>query len=284
MGSWFFTPRAARKRRDLRHVCGAVPLRRCAWALFVAVCALSPGAGAEGWDAIYQERLSWWSLQPITDPAVPPVRDAAWPRNEVDQFILSALEGQGLAPVAEAGRRTIARRLSFALTGLPPTPAVVEGFVADAAPDAYARLVDTLLASPHFGERWARHWMDVVHYSDTHGYEWDTPAKNAWMYRDYLVRAYNADLPFRQLVMEQIAGDLIEARVDPVAGVNEALIGPTAMRLGERRHGDNADAEGVTQEAMANIIDTVSKGFLATTVACAQCHDHKLDAVSQRDY
>jgi len=126
--------------------------------------------------------------------------------------------------------------------------------------------------------------MDVVHYSDTHGYEWDAPAKHAWRYRDYLVRAFNANLPLKQLVLEQIAGDLLEPRVDPATGLNEALHGPMAMRLGERRHGDSAAAEGVTQEAMANLIDTVSKGFLATTVACAQCHDHKLDAVAQRDY
>ncbi len=111
--------------------------------------------------------------------------------------------------------------------------------------------------------------MDVVHYADTHGYEWDVPAKNAWMYRDYLIRAWNADVPFRQLVLEHIAGDLIEPRVDAATGLNESLHGPMALRLGERRHGDNAAAEGVTQEAMANVVDTVSKGFLATTVACA---------------
>ncbi|MBI2424017.1 MAG: DUF1553 domain-containing protein [Candidatus Hydrogenedentes bacterium] len=284
MESVLSTLRAERTHRHSRHAWRVVPLWLRAGVFLAAVCAMGPVAAADSWEAVYQERLAWWSLQPVTNPSVPPVRDAAWSRNEVDRFILAALEVQGLAPVAEAGRRVLARRLSFALTGLPPKPEVVEGFVADAAPDAYERLVDSLLASPHFGEHWARHWMDVVHYSDTHGYEWDTPAKNAWMYRDYLVRAYNADLPFRQLILEQIAGDLIEARVDPAAGVNEALIGPAAMRLGERRHGDNADAEGVTQEAMANIVDTVSKGFIGTTVACAQCHDHKLDAVSQRDY
>ena len=241
-------------------------------------------AGDGAWEAIYQERLRWWSLLPVASVAPPHVEDAAWPRNEVDHFILARLEGEGLAPVAEAAPRTLARRLSFALTGLPPAPADVERFAADPTPEAYGAFVQSLLDNPHFGERWARHWMDVVHYADTHGYEWDTPAKNAWMYRDYLIRAYNNDIPYRQLVLEQIAGDLIEPRVGPESGLNESIIGPMAMRLGERRHGDNAQTEGVTQEAITNIIDTVSKGFLATTVACAQCHDHKLDAVAQRDY
>ncbi len=238
----------------------------------------------KSWDEVYRERLGWWSLQPVGTPAPPPVTLASWPRNEIDHFILAKLEAAKLSPAPEADRRVLARRLSFALTGWPPKPEAVERFVNDTSPNAYALHVESLLSSPHFGERWARHWMDVVHYADTHGYEWDTPAKNAWMYRDYLVNAFNDDISFRQLILEQLAGDLVEPRIDPKTGLVASLIGPTAMRLGERRHGDNADAEGVTQEAIANIIDTVSKGFLATTVACAQCHDHKLDAVAQRDY
>lgn len=250
----------------------------------VASLAASAKPADQDWESVYRDRLAWWSLQPVANPRPPPVRDKSWPRNPVDNFILARLEARGLKPAAEADRRTLARRLSFALTGLPPKPEDVERFAARKSPRAYDELVQSLLASPHFGERWARHWMDVVHYADTHGYEWDTPAKNAWMYRDYLVRAFNADVPFQQLVLEQIAGDLLPPRVDPRTGLNESLLGPMAMRLGERRHGDNADAEGVTQEAVGNVIDTVSKGFIATTVACAQCHDHKLDAVAQRDY
>ncbi len=239
----------------------------------------------QDWESVYRDRLAWWSLQPVSKPQPPPVSATSWPRNQVDNFILATLETRGLQPAMEADRRTLARRLSFALTGLPPQAKEVERFAARKSPRAYDELVQSLLDSPHFGERWARHWMDVVHYADTHGYEWDTPAKNAWMYRDYLIRAFNADVPFRQLVVEQIAGDLVRPpRVDARTDLKESILGPMAMRLGERRHGDNADAEGVTQEATANIIDTVSKGFLATTVACAQCHDHKLDAVSQRDY
>ncbi|GMW03386.1 MAG: hypothetical protein AMXMBFR84_45200 [Candidatus Hydrogenedentota bacterium] len=244
---------------------------------------LTRDSESDEWEALYHERLSWWSLQPVKPSAPPAVTNQSWPRNEIDRFILARLDDAGLTPAEQAPKRVLARRLSYALIGLPPSPEEVERFVADNSPEAYETYVHTLLNSPHFGERWARHWMDVVHYSDTHGYEWDTPAKNAWMYRDYLIRAFNDDVPFDRLILEQIAGDLIEPRIDE-SGVNQSLVGPMAMRLGERRHGDNADAEGVTQEAVQNIIDTLSKGFLATTVACAQCHDHKLDAVAQKDY
>lgn len=236
------------------------------------------------WEQVYSKRLQWWSLQPIARPNRPAVRDAKWPRNDIDYFILNRLEAKQLAPVAQGDRRTLARRLSFALTGLPPKPQEVERFLADSSPEAYERYVDSLLASPHFGEHWARHWMDVVHYADTHGYEWDVPAKHAWRYRDYLIRAFNADIPFDRLVLEQIAGDLLKPRLDYHGTMNESLLGPMALRLGERRHGDSSQVEGVTQEAITNIIDTVTKGFLGTTVACAQCHDHKLDAVAQHDY
>lgn len=236
------------------------------------------------WESIYQQRLTWWSLQPVARSNPPIVRDKTWSKNEVDQFILAALEKKSLKPVAEADRRTLARRLSFALTGLPPDPKSVDWYFANSAANADDEFVQSLIDSPAFGEHWARHWMDVVHYTDTHGYEWDIPAKNAWRYRDYLVRAFNNDVPYNQLIVEQIAGDLITPRIDTSTGLNESLIGPMALRLGERRHGDNSAIEGISQEAVANVIDTVSKGFLATTVGCSQCHDHKLDAVEQRDY
>ena len=270
------------------------------WINLVAILALPPCAivsahdprdgkvvnsrTSDDWEPVYRERLKWWSLQPVAKAEPPPVTQPHWARNDIDRFILAALEANGLKPSAEADRRTLARRLSFALIGLPPSPETVDRFAADSSPEAFTTLVQSLLDSPHFGERWARHWMDVVHYADTHGYEWDAPAKNAWRYRDYLVRAFNADVSFQRLVLEQIAGDLIDPRVEPLTGLNESLIGPMSLRLGERRHGDSAQAEGVTQEAVANMIDTVSKGFLGTTVACSQCHDHKLDAVAQRDY
>ena len=243
--------------------------------------ALKPVQPKLDWESIYQQRLDWWSLKAVASPE-PPAVESTWVRNEVDRFILARLNQKQLKPVVEADRRTLARRLSFALTGLPPSVESVERFVGDASPQAYENYVRSLLDSPHFGEHWARHWMDVVHYSDTHGYEWDAPAKNAWMYRDYLTRSFNADIPFNRFVLEQIAGDLIEPRIDPQTRLNESLIACMALRLGERRHGDSAAADGVSQEALANVIDTLGKGFLGTTLACAQCHDHKLDAVGQR--
>jgi len=266
--------------------------------IFTGLLAMAFGPGAAGaedavapsarsrdkWEDAYQARATWWSLQPLSTKERPATTGAGWVRNEIDAYILAGLEAKGLKPSTEADRRVLARRLAFALTGLPPESAGLARFVGDDSLEAYERYVRALLESPHFGERWARHWLDVVHYSDTHGYEWDTPAKNAWRYRDYVVRAFNQDLPVRRFILEQIAGDLLEPRVDATSGLNESMLGTLALRLGERRHGDNAAAEGVTQEAMANVIDTVGKGFLATTVACAQCHDHKLDAVEQRDF
>ncbi|HAV31850.1 MAG TPA: hypothetical protein DCX79_07565, partial [Planctomycetaceae bacterium] len=170
------------------------------------------------------------------------------------------------------------------LTGLPPQVALQQQFLSDVSADAVERMVDHLLSVPQFGERWARHWMDVVHYSDTHGYEWDVPVKNAWRYRDYLIRSFNQDVPYQRFVLEQIAGDLLEPRVDAETGLNESLTAPLMLRLGERRHGDNSAAEGISQEAVSSMVDTLGKALLATTLACAQCHDHKLDAVEQRDY
>ncbi|MFM7056678.1 MAG: PSD1 and planctomycete cytochrome C domain-containing protein [Planctomycetota bacterium] len=238
---------------------------------------------AAAWEAAFQQRSQWWSLQPLSAPAIPGV-NSTWLRNSIDNFIASQLLQQQLQPAPPADRRTLARRLSFAITGLPPHPDQFSMHLADTSPTADDTFLDTLLNSPHFGERWARHWMDIVHYADTHGYEWDVPAKNAWRYRDYLIRAFNSDVPYNRFVQEQLAGDLLPPRINPETNTNEAAVGPAMLRLGERRHGDNSAAEGVTQEAVANMIDTIGKGFLATTLACAQCHDHKLDAIEQRDY
>lgn len=233
----------------------------------------------------YAFRKAWWSLQPIQQAATPDVQQSRWPADEIDRFVLSRLESTGLAPSSQADSTTLLRRLSFALTGLPPSPDEVDEFLADASPDAWERLIDRGLASPHFGERWARHWMDVIRYTDTYGYEWDIPAKGAWRYRDYLVRAFNADVPFDQLIREQLAGDLLDSpRINQVEQINESLIGPMFYQLGEKRHGDSEEFDGIHQEMLDNKIDACSKAFLALTVSCARCHDHKLDAVLQTEY
>src|SRR5206468_1466528 len=151
----------------------------------------------------------WWSLQPVRRLAPPPVTRSDWPRNDVDRLILARLEARSLKPAPEADRRTLIRRLSFDLIGLPPSPEEVDAFLDDKSPDAYEKLVDRLLASPHHGERWARHWLDVVHFAETHGHDQDVPREHAWPYRDYLIRSLNADKPYARFVAEQIAGDVL---------------------------------------------------------------------------
>ena len=239
------------------------------------------------WEAEFLRRLDWWSLRPAANVA-PPEVTSGWPKDAVDQFVFSQLTQHQLHPAADADALTLLRRLSFVLTGLPPDPDQVQTFPSrfEKEPDAaLAAVVDDLLKSPHFGERTARHWMDVVRYSDTYGYEWDNPAKGSWEYRDYLIRAFNNDIGFDQLIREQIGGDLLATpRIDPASGFDESLIGPMFYHMGEHRHGDNELLNGVREEMIDNKIDAFSKGFLAMTVACARCHDHKLDAISQKDY
>ena len=238
----------------------------------------------ETFEALYQSRRQWWSLQPITKPKPPSIANSEH-LSEIDQFIVARLREHQLNPTPQADRRTLARRAHFAITGLPPTEAQLAEFLSDEKPNAWDQLVDRLLTSPHFGERLARHWMDVVRYTDTYGYEWDMPAKGAWRYRDYLIRAFNDDVPFDRLVREHIAGDLLESpRISEELGINESLIGPMFYQMGEKRHGDSAEFNGIHQEMLDNKIDAFGKAFLATTVACARCHDHKLDAISQKDY
>lgn len=240
------------------------------------------------WAEAFQKRLDWWSLQPLRQSQPPIVPEAAWSREPVDRFIRSALDAAGLAPAAAAEPEVLLRRLAFVLTGLPPTPAQRERFLQhwqrDAAA-AYEKLVDEMLASPHYGEHFARHWMDCVRYTDTYGYEWDVPALGSWEYRDYLIRAFNGDVSYRQFVTEQLAGDLLpEPRINHELGINESLIGPMFFHMGEHRPGSSLQFNGIHQDMVNNKIDAFSKAFLATTVACARCHNHKLEAVSQHDY
>ena len=243
------------------------------------------GQAAVSWPEVLAQRRKIWSLQPVTLVEPPSVRDPAWSGSPVDRFVKAALDKVGLQPAPLADRYALIRRLSLALTGLPPSPAQIESFVQDSSALAYERLVDRLLSSPHFGERWARHWMDVVRFAETYGHEWNGEVRGAWRYRDYVVRCWNQDLPYDQFVREQIAGDLLAApRFNAIEKVNESLLGTAFYRFGEVGHDDCLEFREISLDVIDNQIDTLSKAFLATTVSCARCHDHKLDPVSTRDY
>ena len=177
--------------------------------------------------ATEDNKSDWWSFKPASRQAPPSVKSQKWVRNPVDAFILAKLEAEGLSPSPEADRRTLIRRLSFDLIGLPPTPEEVAAFQRDRSQDAYAKLVDRLLASPRYGERWARHWLDTVHYGETHGYDKDKPRPNAWPYRDYVIRALNDDKPHSRFVEEQLAGDvLFPDEPDGIAALGFIAAGP----------------------------------------------------------
>ncbi|GAB5559783.1 MAG: hypothetical protein SynsKO_14300 [Synoicihabitans sp.] len=231
-----------------------------------------------------EARKEWWSLQPVADLPPPAVRDETWPNTPYDQFILAVLEDKGWSPAPDAEPHTLLRRLSFDLTGLPPTPAELEAFLSDPSPDAYLRQVDRLLASPHFGEKWARHWMDLTRYAETKAFEMDYTMPFAYRYRDYLIRAFNADVPYDQFIREALAGDLLKhPRIDPVTGDNESIKGPGFLFLSDGQHGP-PDIHEDEARVFARTIDVTTKAFLGSTVACARCHDHKFDAITTADY
>ena len=231
-----------------------------------------------------ERRRTHWAWQPVQAGEPPAVDDDAWPATPVDRFVLAALDEAGLAPAPDADRAALVRRLSFDLRGLPPTPAETARFAGDGSPSAYADLVDRFLESPHFGERWARHWMDLFRYSESHGSEGDPDIPFAWRYRDYLIRAFNDDVPYDQLIREHLAGDLLpDPRLAADGRTNESMIGPANFRLIE--HGfQPVDPWEDRVKWTDNQVDVASKAFLGLTVSCARCHDHKFDAISQKDY
>jgi hypothetical protein len=244
-----------------------------------------PAAGL-GTSGEFRRRAGHWCFQPIRRPIPPAVgeKHAGWPRNPIDNFLLAALERRGLSPAPEADRRTLIRRLTFDLTGLPPGADEVASFLADASPDAYERLVERLLASPHYGERWGRHWLDLARFAETAGHEFDYELPNAFRYRDYVIRAFNADLPYDRFVIEQVAGDLLETpRRHPTERFNESIIGTGFAFLGEGTHSP-VDVREEEARRIDNQIDVLSKTFLGLTLACARCHDHKFDPITSKDY
>lgn len=237
-------------------------------------------------DRAEPSKLDWWSLRPLVRPPVPPpAAGAPAAGNPVDAFIDATLASRGLHRAPEADRRTLIRRLTFDLTGLPPTPGEVDAFLGDREPDAYERLVDRLLASPRYGERWARHWLDVVHYGDTHGYDKDQPRPNAWPYRDYVIRAFNQDKPYGRFVEEQLAGDVLYPDTeDGVVALGFIAAGPWDLighaEVPESKI-DGRIARALDRDDMvSNTLNT----FCSVTVQCARCHNHKFDPVTQVDY
>ncbi len=230
-------------------------------------------------------RREHWAFQPVDKPPPPAGKRAGWTRNPVDRFIADGLRRASLKPNRPAERAALLRRLSLVLTGLPPTPGEVHGFVESPAPDAYEQELDRLLKSPHFGERWARHWMDIVRFGETLGNDWNYENNGAWLYRDYLIRAFNADVPYDQLIREHIAGDLLaEPRFGADRTVNESLAGTFFFRLGEQGHDDCTMFREVRTDVVDDQIDTLGKAFQGVTIACARCHDHKLDPIPTADY
>jgi hypothetical protein len=240
-------------------------------------------ADREGFD-LEKRKSEFWVWQPVTNTEAPEVKDSAWPVSDIDRHVLAGLEDAGLTPSADADKTAILRRLNFDLIGLPPTPEEVAAFVADTKDGAIERVVDRLLNSPHFGERWGRHWLDSVRYAESRGHEFDNDTPNAFQYRDYVIRALNADVPYDQFVREHIAGDLLEKpRLHPEKKFNESVLGTGFWFLGEWVHSP-VDVRKDEADRFDNMLDVMSKTFLGVTVACARCHDHKFDAISTADY
>jgi hypothetical protein len=233
---------------------------------------------------ITAEQRAWWAFQPLAHPAPPPVTNGEWVKTDIDRFILARLEREGLQPVKPADRRTLIRRATLDLTGLPPTAEEVDAFAADTAPDAFAKVVDRLLASPRYGEAWGRHWLDVARYAEDDPRSLDpkgrgyNPYPNAYLYRDWVVKAFNDDLPYDQFVTAQLAADQMDEtrRVRMLPALGFLGVGPWYY--------DNGSVEVTRADERHDRVDVVSRGFLGLTVACARCHDHKYDPIPQRDY
>ncbi|MEW6156289.1 MAG: DUF1553 domain-containing protein [Verrucomicrobiota bacterium] len=224
-----------------------------------------------------------WAYHPPRWPALPAVKKSNWIRNPIDQFVLARLEEHRLSPAPEADRRTLIRRLSFDLTGLPPTPAETRAFLEDRRPDAFERLIDQMLMKPQYGERWARHWLDLARFCESHGFEYDKMREHAWPYRDYVVRSFNQDKPYVRFVEEQIAGDVLE----PIT--REGIIAASFLTAGPWDEVANNQVSQIMkararEEELEEIVSAVGQTFLGVTIHCARCHAHKFDPIPQEDY
>ncbi|HKD35556.1 MAG TPA: PSD1 and planctomycete cytochrome C domain-containing protein [Pirellulales bacterium] len=225
----------------------------------------------------------WWSLKPLQDAAPPRVKDTSWVLNPIDAFILARLEENKLAHAPPADKRTLLRRVTFDLIGLPPSPSEIADFLADDSPTAYERVVDRLLASPHYGERWARNWLDVARFGESQGFEYDRPRPNAWRYRDWVIAAFNQDLPYDEFIRLQIAGDVLRPN-DPQAVIATGFLVAGPWDEAGQKQQSAAMRAVVRQDELEDLAGTTAQTFLGLTVNCARCHDHKFDPISQVDY
>ncbi|HVY71547.1 MAG TPA: DUF1553 domain-containing protein [Verrucomicrobiae bacterium] len=239
----------------------------------------APGAAYSAVADVPKARLAW-PYTPVSNPAPPATKRKDWARDPVDQFILARLEENRLTPAAPAEKRVLIRRATFDLTGLPPKPEDVQAFLADNSKDAFAKVIDRLLATPQFGERWGRHWLDVARYADSNGLEFNVNYDNAWRYRDYVIAAFNNDKPLNEFIREQLAGDLIPAKDE--AGNRERIVATGFLSLGPKVLGEDRDKQ--VMDVVDEQIDVTTRGFLGLTVSCARCHDHKFDPIPTRDY
>ncbi len=226
------------------------------------------------------DRSNWWSFRPIARVAGPHVRDQGWLKTDIDRFVLARLEAQGLKTAALADKRTLIRRATYDLTGLPPTQEEVDDFLQDDRPGAFARVVDRLLASPAYGERWGRHWLDIVRYADTAGENTDHPIPDAWRYRNWVIESFNQDLPYNEFIREQIAGDILALK-GPEDRYASRVIATGFLAIARRFDHDSDKHMHLTYE---DAIDTIGKTFLGLSLGCARCHDHKYDPITAKDY
>ena len=228
-----------------------------------------------------EEGRKFWAFVPPKMPPIPKVKDTAWPKNDIDRFLLTKLEEKGLKPSRDVDRPLLLRRLYFAIIGMPPTPQEIDAFVNDKSPEAIINVVDRLLASPHFGERWGRHWLDVARFAESSGGGRTALFRDAWRYRDYVIHAFNTDKPFTQFITEQLAGDLQNAKTPEerywqLVATAFLLLGPTNF--------ERQDKPLLEMDVIDEQIDTMGKGFLGMTIGCARCHDHKFDPIPTKDY
>ncbi len=255
---------------------------------------INAGAPWDGEDGHAPSEPSWWSFRRPERPALPPTAGSDWVRTPIDAFVLARLEKEGLKPAPPADRQQLIRRAYFDLIGLPPTPEQVQSFLEDSSPDAYQRIIGELLDSPRYGERWARHWLDVVRYADSSGFESDHYYPNAWRYRDYVIKSFNDDKPYDRFVQEQIAGDelwpqrfeLPDNRTIPLKKMEylEARVGTGFYTFGPETLESRQYAEQLRAEELMDWADTTGAAFLGLTMGCARCHNHKFDPITQRDY